>query len=105
MTKKELTKRQACWAEKLAGFGFTVEYRADKTNPADGPSRRPDYDSNIDHAQQLLTSLHRKLGSVFMLRRRRGGDGTVRAAQDPDTEDIRVFQVGMWNHGKHVAAY
>lgn len=43
MTKKRLSSRQARWAEALADFDFVIEYRPGKTNPADGPSRRPDY--------------------------------------------------------------
>lgn len=42
-TTKTLTRRQARWAEELSGFDFVIEYRAGKKNPADGPSRRPDY--------------------------------------------------------------
>jgi hypothetical protein len=43
MTSKELSRRQLRWAEKLAAYDFRVEYRSGKRNPADGPSRRPDY--------------------------------------------------------------
>jgi hypothetical protein len=43
MTTKELSRRQVCWAEKLSAFDFVIEYRKGKTNPADGPLRRPNY--------------------------------------------------------------
>ena len=43
MTTKELTPRQARWAEELARFDFEIEYKPGENNPADGPSRRPDY--------------------------------------------------------------
>jgi transposase InsO family protein len=43
MTTKELTRRQARWAEELAAYDFVIEHRSGKTNPADAPSRRPDY--------------------------------------------------------------
>ena len=61
MTKKELNKRQARWAEKLAAFDFVIEYRAGKSNPADGLSRQPHLDSDVDHAQQLLPQLQQRL--------------------------------------------
>jgi hypothetical protein len=43
MKTKELSKRQVRWAEKLAEYYFDVVYRPGVLNPADGPSRRPDY--------------------------------------------------------------
>ena len=50
LTKRTLTGRQARWAESLAEFDFIIEYRTDKTNPADGPSRRPDH--NVSEPNQ-----------------------------------------------------
>ena len=38
-----LNRRQARWVSELSPYTFTVEYRPGATNPADGPSRRPDY--------------------------------------------------------------
>ena len=61
MTQKSLNRRQARWAEQLAVFDFIIEYRTGITNPADGPSRRPDYQSDVDHAEILLPTLQRKL--------------------------------------------
>ena len=43
MTTKTLSPRQARWSQYLAAFDFVIEYRAGKKNPADMPSRRPDY--------------------------------------------------------------
>ena len=43
MNVKELTRRQARWAQRLSAYDFTIEYRAGSKNPADGLSRRPDY--------------------------------------------------------------
>jgi transposase InsO family protein len=43
MTTKTLSPRQVRWAEVLSGFHFAIEYRPGRMNPADGPSRRPDY--------------------------------------------------------------
>jgi hypothetical protein len=43
MTTKALTGRQARWWETLSGYDPDIVYRAGKINPADAPSRRPDY--------------------------------------------------------------
>ena len=42
-SKKTLSRRQARWAELLSGYDVRIDYQPGKTNPADGPSRRPDY--------------------------------------------------------------
>jgi len=67
MSTKVLSRRQARWAEWLAAFHFTIVHRPGRTNPADGPSRRPDYESGEDAAgsassdERLLVELQRKL--------------------------------------------
>ena len=38
-----LNGRQARWLLQLAPYDFTIHYRKGSLNPADGPSRRPDY--------------------------------------------------------------
>jgi len=38
-----LSQRQARWAEILSSYDFVIEHLEGKKNPADGPSRRPDY--------------------------------------------------------------
>lgn len=43
MTTKELSGRQARWAEQLSAFDFEIFHRPGVRNPADAPSRRPDY--------------------------------------------------------------
>ena len=43
MTTKSLTPKQARWAEELARFDFEIEHKPGASNPADAPSRRPDY--------------------------------------------------------------
>ena len=60
MTTKELTRRQARWAELLSAFDFIIEHRPGIKNPADAPSRRPDY-ARENQDQVLLPSLHNKL--------------------------------------------
>ena len=46
MTTKVLNRRQARWAELLASYDFVLLHTPGKKNPADGPSRRPDYSEN-----------------------------------------------------------
>ena len=65
MTTKELSGRQARWAERLAAFNFEIHYRKGSTNPADGPSRRPDYEPRgADNNELLLPILQQKLQGI-----------------------------------------
>src|SRR5205814_10314240 len=48
MTTKILNRRQARWAEILSGYDFVLDHITGSKNPADGPSRRPDYAENVD---------------------------------------------------------
>jgi len=66
MTKKDLNRRQARWAERLSAFDFEIVYRTGKSNPADGPSRRPDYELPKDASSTLLPTLQQKLRAVYM---------------------------------------
>ena len=43
LTTKALNRRHARWWEQLSSFDIRIKYRQGKLNPADGPSRRPDY--------------------------------------------------------------
>jgi transposase InsO family protein len=66
---KTLSGRQARWAEFLAGFHFQIQHRKGTENPADGPSRRPDYlEGAPDEAERVssadLASLQRQLANV-----------------------------------------
>ena len=64
MSTKVLNRRQARWAELLADYDFVLIHTPGKSNPADGPSRRPDYAENSPpmgsvippHALHLLSS-------------------------------------------------
>jgi len=51
MSTKILNRRQARWAELLAEYDFMFEHIPGKTNPADGPSRRPDYAENAPEVE------------------------------------------------------
>ena len=48
MTTKILNRRQARWAEFLANYDFVLVHIQGTKNPADGPSRRPDYMENVE---------------------------------------------------------
>ncbi|KAL2401712.1 Transposon Tf2-8 polyprotein [Exophiala dermatitidis] len=47
-TTMNLNRRQVRWSLDLQRFDFYIEHRPGKTNPADGPSRRPDYEDPED---------------------------------------------------------
>ena len=59
MTTKNLNRRQARWGELLALYDFVLEWRKGKDNPADGLSRRPDYDMRDAGEDHALTELLR----------------------------------------------
>ena len=44
LVDKQLNRREARWWERLSGLDLSVQYRPGKLNPADAPSRRPDYE-------------------------------------------------------------
>jgi len=60
-TTKELSRRQARWAEYLSAFDFNIEYRPGSKNPADAPSRRPDYMDSVEEDTTTLPTLQEKL--------------------------------------------
>ena len=43
-TSKVLSRRQARWSETLSAYDFVIEHLEGSKNPADVPSRRPDYE-------------------------------------------------------------
>jgi hypothetical protein len=57
-TTKVLSRRQARWAEILSAYDCTIEHLDGTKNPADGPSRRPDYEEGYERpsARLLATS-------------------------------------------------
>ena len=64
-TLKSLNGRQARWAITLSGYDFVIIHRPGKRNPADAPSRRPDYAPSLEEineqASMLLPTLQKKL--------------------------------------------
>jgi hypothetical protein len=74
MSTKVLNRRQARWAELLADYDFVLIPIPGKKNPADGPSRRPDYavDNPLPmgsllppHALRLLPSHDSNLNALL----------------------------------------
>ena len=61
MKQTALSQRQARWALLLAAYDFEIFHRPGKTNPADGPSRRPDYEGTSALNTKLLPTLQNKL--------------------------------------------
>ena len=54
LTTKNLSRREARWWERLSGLDLAIEYREGKKNPADGPSRRPDYMNPEDNGVMCI---------------------------------------------------
>lgn len=89
ITKRKLNGRQARWAERLADFDFTIEYRTGKTNPADGPSRRPDHQGSEPYqveegGEESLPSLYQKLRMATIVK----WDQQEKGKNKPRTGDV-----------------
>ncbi|HEX3639688.1 MAG TPA: DDE-type integrase/transposase/recombinase, partial [Ktedonobacteraceae bacterium] len=78
---QKLNPRQARWAVYLSGFDFDVIHRQGKKNPADGPSRRPDYFTENIEVIRWLPTLQNKLARVSLV-------GVESGARGPTTEEI-----------------
>ncbi|QRV99185.1 Transposon Tf2-1 polyprotein [Ceratobasidium sp. AG-Ba] len=64
MTSRVLNRRQARWSLFLADFDFTLSYAPGSKNPANAPSRRPDYipregDPTLTGQEQVLLTSDR----------------------------------------------
>jgi hypothetical protein len=66
MTTKELTGRQARWWETLSGYNLNIVYRAGSKNPADAPSRRPNY-GRVPEGRCAATVLTARCNAMFRL--------------------------------------
>jgi hypothetical protein len=66
MNTKGLSRRQARWAEALSAFDFDIEYRPGLKNPADAPSRRPDYMERVEGETMLPTLMEKLRRGTFM---------------------------------------
>ena len=57
---KLTNRRQVAWLEMLAAYDFEIKYRTGNTNPADGPSRRPDYKGGDNFIEHRFPTLEKK---------------------------------------------
>jgi hypothetical protein len=57
MSTKILNRRQAHWGELLSGYDFVLVHTPGSGNPADGPSRRPDYATDVPQPSGSLLRL------------------------------------------------
>ena len=70
MKQPHFNDRQARWLIALTPYDFTIHHRPGDLNPADGPSKRPDYmretavDSDLNY---LLLTLTSKLTKVYSI--------------------------------------
>jgi hypothetical protein len=84
METTTLTRRQARWAQALSAYDFTISYRTGKTNPADGPSRRPDYEIGKGVENIMLPTLQNKLQQA------------IKAGGIPQVQQIIAAYKGYW---------
>src|SRR5438045_5526567 len=67
MTTKHLTSRHVWCALALSLFNVEIQYTPGKMNPADAPSRRPDYAPETEQGiGDLLPTFHNKMQGSFM---------------------------------------
>lgn len=65
MKMKQVSRRQHRWFLVMSRVDFTIGYRAGSTNPADGPSRRPDYaGETLEAVNSFLPTLQHKLATA-----------------------------------------
>ena len=79
-TSKVLSRRQGRWAEIFSSYDFIIQHLEGKKNPADGPSRRSDYEEGYERptAQLLATLAATSVSPFYDLL------PAIKAAQDTD---------------------
>jgi hypothetical protein len=65
-TTKVLSRRQARWAEILSAYDFTIEHLDGTKNPADGPSRRPDYKEGYERPSACLLATSTSMSYQYL---------------------------------------
>lgn len=80
---QKLNPRQARWAVFLGSFDFDMFHRPGTRNPADGPSRRPDYFTENTQVTTLLPTFQRKLAVIGQVRAK-----VASGARGSTTEEI-----------------
>lgn len=63
MKNTKLNGRQARWCIFLTPYDFVIKHRAGKTNPADAPSRRPEYEGEEPPTRDLIPALRGRMES------------------------------------------
>ena len=89
MAQPTLNGRQARWLLQLAPYDFTIHYRKGHLNPADGPSRRPDYttdDAPNTAMARLMPTLENKLTTTSY------GAGEQVGAEDYDPTTVNLIR-------------
>jgi len=89
--QKSLNGRQARWAIALSAYDFQVIHRPGKSNPADAPSRRPDYAGETQTQDTWLPALREKL--------RLRETGPVEGSKLVDLEPIEVSNYTVRHKG------
>ena len=72
MRQQRLNGRQARWCYYLTPYDFVIKWRSGSTNPADAPSRRPDYrprgEEDHNDTFELLATIGAKIARVQQIR-------------------------------------
>jgi reverse transcriptase-like protein/integrase-like protein len=90
MTTKELTARQARWAEELATFDFRIEHIKGKENKvADALSRRADYREGENPNEEAGPILVKKDGALIINQKMKSRMVSLRDNEQELLEDIR----------------
>ena len=84
MKQPRINGRQARWLVYLTPYDFIIRHRPGLLNPADGPSRRPDY---MATAQKESGQIHKDLLSKKLV----GPDSYLPEAEEP--HDTARFQL------------
>jgi RNase H-like domain found in reverse transcriptase len=93
MITKTLNKRQARWTIKLAAFDFVIIHRRGKDNPADRPSRRPDY-ATVDPDDE-----ENPLQELIRTRMKQGDPSDANHIRDGDSYSVGVLTRGAARAG------
>jgi hypothetical protein len=64
-TTKVLSRRQARWAEIISDNDLTTDHLDGTKNPADGPSRHPDYEEGYERLSACLLATSTSYQSLF----------------------------------------
>jgi hypothetical protein len=95
MTTSALSRRQARWALELSAYDFVIAYRPGKSNPADGPSRRPDYEPAKYEQNVMLPTLQNKLRVAIQKGLVRGRGQAIDSTESSRTRDEKSYGVAQ----------